>query len=527
MSRWSNCLTLLVALAGCSEQNISVLQQPKEQPMPEIEVTPTALDFGVVTSTEEAVQTFVVKNVGANTLVVEDMELAVGSGAYTILSETGFFLDIDGEQEIEVMFIPGAGAVAQGRIDVLSDDADEPVVPVDLAGSGAEPHLLISPSPLNFGDVLVDCGESGDITLMNVGPEPLVVDDISFKSPDGQMSLVSLPKLPFTLNQTEKVTLTVDYSPTKSGASNGALIVDSNDPDGIKTAVQTGKGISGSTITDDFEIQEDPPVDIIFAVDQSCSMDAVTVPLANAFADFINTIEDVTDGWRIGVVTNDDGCFNVAPFEETYPNYEDKFQDAVGMGGCANGYPTCNTESLFTLTASALAETWTGGCNGNFLRPNALLHIIMVSDEEEQTSQDPKDIANFLAQYQTYVADPSYLKVSAIADVYDACGDGGGNAAGANRYKDMADDSGGISLDVCNEGWSTQTEDLALASLTHINDFGLSQDPDEDTLEVYVDGQKWLSGWVYDPAKNSVRFTDVMDPGQEIEVTYELPQSCP
>ena len=43
------------------------------------------------------------------------------------------------------------------------------------------------------------------------------------------------------------------------------------------------------------------------------------------------------------------------------------------------------TEALLTVAANALSKTTTTGCNAGFLRTEALLHVILVSDEPEQS----------------------------------------------------------------------------------------------------------------------------------------------
>jgi hypothetical protein len=254
-------------------------------------------------------------------------------------------------------------------------------------------------------------------------------------------------------------------------------------------------------------------------------MDSVNVPLGNAFSSFITEINNVTNDWRIGVATDNDGCFNSGVIDANTANYSSVFQSAVATGGCSSGYPSCDTESLFKITNKALVATSTGSCNQNFLRTGAFLHIIMVSDEKEQSGVG---WSSWLSQYVNYVSTSALLKVSTIADIAplkkDQCGDPYGPGDGAGGYVDMAGFTGGEILDVCTSDWSNKTQDLALATVAGINEVTLTGMADEPSIEVYVDGVQWTSDWHYDSTTQSIVFDVAMDGGEDVEVVY-IPQA--
>ena len=53
------------------------------------------------------------------------------------------------------------------------------------------------------------------------------------------------------------------------------------------------------------------PSDIIFAVDQSCSMDDDAANLASNFSSFIGQLSNYSNDWQIMVVNDDNGCTNL------------------------------------------------------------------------------------------------------------------------------------------------------------------------------------------------------------------------
>ncbi len=536
-------LVILLSTVACSENDIRSIKNEEPIPTPEIEVTPLSIDFGELPSTANELRTVAITNLSTVALHVSDVQLSGHQSFTMMIHDTEFVLGENETLEFEIYFTPEQGGDLTGDITIFSDDTDEPEVVVELQGVLATPELVISPDPYDFGDIDIPCSDVVEVTLSNIGLEPLEVFSVDFTTSDGQMWMTDENTWPLTLGAMEEATVTVAVEGFMSGNSVGTISVDSTDPRGIVESSQTANiayiqsGVEQFIIPDpvidvfngplkstetftaptrvdeQFILPDNPPVDILFAVDQSCSMDSNNVPLGNAFSSFITEINNVTNDWRIGVATNDDGCFNGGVIDSQVPGYNSVFQSAVASGGCASGSPYCDTEALFRVAETALSKTGNGYCNQNFLRTGAFLHIIFVSDEEEQSGTG---WSSWLSQYTNYVASNSLLKVSTIADIYTQCGDG----TGADGYEEMASFTGGEVLDVCTSNWSTKTQDLALATIAGINELPLSAAADISSIEVYVDGVQWTTDWHYDSTTQSVVFDVAMDGGEDVEIIY-------
>jgi hypothetical protein len=349
-----------------------------------------------------------------------------------------------------------------------------------------------------------------------VGSDTLIISDLDYADPDAQLSLVSSLSLPVTLEPGQETGVVVAWDPTFEVTAHGQLDVTSNDPRVVVSATQEAESIFATVTTDEFTVPVDPPVDIIFAVDQSCSMDAHATQLTTAFTGLIQQMSQVTNGWRVGVATQDTGCFNYGFFTSSTPNLTTTFGQAVTVG---DELSVTNTEKLFSIALAALQKTTSGQCNTGFLRANALLHVIFVSDEYEQGTMTP---ASFVSSATAYKSSPGLFKTSGIL-CNPTCSNMDGTYA---RYIDAVNLTGGIHLDVMSTYWSSYAQQLAAASLISINTYELSQNAAGDSIRVWVDGTEWTTGWHYDPATNEVVFDAAPPQGSNIEVEYGVLVPC-
>ena len=323
------------------------------------------------------------------------------------------------------------------------------------------------------------------------------------------MSLVSTLELPLRMEPGEHRDVRVEYTPAGDLSATGTLSVTSNDPRGVRTADQLAEA-SGELVSETFVVEANPAVDILFAVDKSCSMSSETRALGQAFDQFIQEIDLVTDDWQIGVVWQDHGCFERGVITQQTPDYVNVFKDAVSGGFFGD---TDLTEQLLELTDVALQNTGPGGCNAGFVRGNALLHVVAVSDEPEQSGQ-PWD--HWVGRWQTQMSDPNLVMVSAVVDAPPA-GDCGEQGTG---YIEAAQGTGGILLDVCTSNWGSYAQQLGQASASGLLTYLRSSTPDPDSVTVSVDGVAYERGWHYDPVRNAVVVDVELPEGTEVVVDY-------
>lgn len=156
--------------------------------------------------------------------------------------------------------------------------------------------------------------------------------------------------------------------------------------------------------------------------------------------------------------------------------------------------------------------------NGGFLREEARLAIVFLSDEEDFS---PRPLGEYEAFFKGLKhGDPEMLKISAIAAPKDLSTCPTASSTGG-RYIALADSTGGVTENICTKDWSRSLQSLALHAFGLERVFKLTYTPrDPAELSVSVDGTPLTRGWSYDAGANSVIFESAPAAGAQVEVTY-------
>jgi hypothetical protein len=285
-------------------------------------------------------------------------------------------------------------------------------------------------------------------------------------------------------------------------------------------ATQTGEGKYAAEYEDVWDHPANSPSDIIFAIDKSCSMDDNQNALANNFSTFITELSNYSTDWQVMVINDSNGCNQTGILTSSTPGYVATFQQAINSSTKSQ-----YTEKLLTPAAWAVDKTDSGECNQGFLRSNAMLHIILVSDEPEQSSGT---WSNYVNQIIAKKGDAANVRISAIAgDVPGGCWSGSQSAEAGSGYYEAVNYTEGVFLSICsNWASSSNLELLAEASVIQ-NTYVLDNQAIEETIVVEINGSESSNGWYYDEASNSVIFeTNAPEEGDSVTITYAAPATC-
>ena len=271
------------------------------------------LDFGEVYAGETREKEVTITNIGDDTLQIQDL----------VLSNTASF-EIVNDGEYDVLLAPNSSTVVlvsyspvqdehiEGTLIVASNDRESPEIPVRLLAEGLAPAVDIQPPSFDFGNFELGCVNQVEITIANVGRAPLVVDEIFYDdlAGTGELTLANNNGETFTLDPNEATTVVVHYVPTDVEPDSGILHVVTNTPaepvDGA-TAQQFGIAHLGENNIDQYMQEGNNSTDILFTVDNSCSMGQEQTALAVNFAAFLQIIQALDIDYHLGVTSTDVG----------------------------------------------------------------------------------------------------------------------------------------------------------------------------------------------------------------------------
>jgi hypothetical protein len=516
-------VTLLV-LAGCSDNGFNSLGD-NSLGNPGIKVYPEFVDFGAVSLDDEPMlRTFTIESVGDMDLEIDSVALDDNSSAFRMITDVGGLrLPPGSKKEVEVEFFPLIANDNVGTTIVASQDPLSPTLPVKLIGTGNVPELRIDPDPLDVGSTFVGCPEDNHVTLTNVGLDTLVVENIEQEGVS--FTLAHGLSLPLELEPGASKDVSFTFDPSDDVEYSAEIGVTSNEPLGFRTASQVGAGKFSGNFDDQWEIPEDQPTDVLFIVDQSGSMDDNAAALGEQFDYYINNLSLFTGDWQIMVANTADGCNTTGILTPSTADYVAKFQAEINTGDGQQYID--DPEMLLTAADNSIqrALPGMGDCNDGFMRSGSILHIILVSDEPEQS---PNGWDWYVDRIITAKGDESKTRISSVAGNMDGtCTEAGASSQPGVGYYEATQATGGVYLDICSD-WATNMEALALAS-AQLDTFALSNDPVVNTIVVNVNGQTLTDGWLYDAESNSVVFTDpklVPTSGDFVDIQYGGAAPC-
>ncbi len=308
--------------------------------------------------------------------------------------------------------------------------------------------------------------------------------------------------------------------------------------------------------TEHFEVFTQAPamaVDILFVVDNSPSMEQEQQKVMQGFAAFIFEVMESNSDFHIGVITTDletnEGGILLDPgiggqrFIDPSSNdgdYAAPFMQLInGVGISGSGW-----EKGLQATKKALLPHPAGFAdteNEGFVRPDAALAVIVVSDEDDcsdegalphQEQIECYDMEGLLVPVLDYLELLKGLKdghdqevtFSAIVGPpsVDSCED----TRAGHRYLTLATKLLGLKGDICAPDFDDIMRELGL-TVTGIHTwFALEATPDLDTMEVMVDdvpvdedpGEG--DGWSYRADDNAIYFWGDAIPPRESTVTF-------
>lgn len=259
---------------------------------------------------------------------------------------------------------------------------------------------------------------------------------------------------------------------------------------------------------DTYAQQAASKIDVLWVIDNSGSMAPRQDNLARNFQAFINEFTKNAIDFRIAVTTTDifkeGGAFvgNPKVLAPNTPNLINSFAANVKVGINGSPYEVGMDAARMAIdkqhaSNAALVDTCKRNCPSSnpscvancdlnttfpFLRADAYLYLIFVSDEDDKSSEDVRYFYRYFETAKGVGNDATVTTAAIMGDVpSNACG-----ATPGVKYKALSDLTGGEVGSICDGDFSATLKKLASNAVGLKRKFALQVKPNLQTLQVFL-----------------------------------------
>lgn len=297
--------------------------------------------------------------------------------------------------------------------------------------------------------------------------------------------------------------------------------------DGGSTVGGTNGGTTGGTgYINETEVfnqsaTQTKKLDILWVIDNSGSMSDEQDALGTNFDAFIRDFITKNVDFKMAITTTDAvgankgamvaGSDTKLTSEQAALNPNTFMNDfrnmvRVGTNGSGNEKGLEGSEGFMQRYANS------------FLRNDAYLAVVILSDEEDQSAQAPSFYTDYLKSFKS---EAGLVKVYSIVDVGLTNTGSNGVTTGYQRYAEASNLTAGIVADIRDDFYQVLTA-MGDSLINLLDSFALAHDPIGGSLQVFVNGVL-SSDYTFDAASRSIKFNQNNLPpvGAEIRVTYQ------
>lgn len=524
----------------------------RELPPCRAALEPRALDFGPVPLQASVSLGLGLRNAGSSACYLAGMQLAAGTdSAFEAEPVEPQLLEPGQQAMLYVRFTPPRAGSYQGLVEAWVNATGSGHLLASVRGEGVEGCFSARPATLNFGTVRLSCPPGQrELRVANRCTGPATLSGIRLDGTDEFLVSHGL-FFPQVLPPGAELSIPITYRPREHGEDSAALRFELAAGGGLTVGLRA-RGSNRDEVTDTFIQRSQAVVDVLFVVDNSGSMLDEQQNLGGNFAAFLTHANAARADYQIAVATTgiEPSTGGTTPCPGGASGGE-----AGRLFPVDNSRPriikpsTPGADALFSLNTQvgvchwneqgleaawrALSEPLVGNAddprtplpmdgNAGFLRPEARLALIFLSDEEDSSPQPVAFYEQFFRALKG--GDPSKLTISAIVGP-ERLGTCPRATSSGTRYLQLARATGGIEESICTPNWAESLERLSESAFGLDRVFPLSEQPlDTSRIRVHVDGRPLSSGWTYQPLPNAVVFSReaVPPPGSVIEVTYPV-----
>jgi len=309
---------------------------------------------------------------------------------------------------------------------------------------------------------------------------------------------------------------------TTGSSTTGGSTTGGSTTGGSTTGGSTTGGVNYQDVSESFSqsVAQTKKLDIMWVIDDSGSMADEQAALGSNFDSFITqfinrdvdfkmgiTTTDTSSASRKGkLVTGSDTKLTSAAAAANPNKFMLDFKNLVNVGTSGSG----NEKGL--MATEGFMEKY----GQSFIRPDAYLAVVILSDEEDQS---PKSVAAYTDYLKSFKANAGLVKIYSIVNANDV--NTGGNTIGHARYELASSQTAGIMSDIM-DNFDDVLLEMGDSIVNLLDSFALAAAPVNGTLKVYVNGVESVN-YTFDAASRSIKFTQGNLPpvGAQVTVNYK------
>lgn len=497
-----------------------------------VAVTPSNVQFGLVQPSRSVQLNVTVQSAGGQPCNLQNFSLSGDPELQIETAPTSMSLMPGESDSLTLSYTPTANGNHVSTLNFTSNDPAQAVVSVPVTGSSFPTDIVVSPPEVDFGVIPTNCQSTMRyVSIYNTGAQQETINSIFLANGASPELVLNPAGTPLTLPPGAQSTVSLRYRPTNIGADYGVLFIHHSAATVPVAVPLTGTSDPNAVATDTFS-QQPSPADVLFVVDNSYSMMEEQTNLGQNLGAFLSFAQGQGVNYQIGITTTDTRPSPTGQAGELQgftkiitpatPNKEQVFQSNVNVG--ING---AIDEMGLEAAYLALSPSNLAGPNAGFLRPGAILAIVIVSDEEDQSVDPNSGGYRPLSFYQNFFSslkpNGSVIVSSIVGTTNPDCNSPDGIAYYGPRYITMAQNSGGVVASICSPSWGQNLANIGVRSFGLKKTFELTSQPVPATIAVTLDGNPTGAGaWTYDAVTNTINFAVEPPAYTQIEITYSV-----
>ena len=271
----------------------------------------------------------------------------------------------------------------------------------------------------------------------------------------------------------------------------------------------TGFGIPNQQSSFSGEIFYNNKVDILFVVDDSKSMLQYQQRLSNQMQGLVSTLNTLGMDYRVAVTTS-----TMAKNSPSYPQARQfigspVYLTAANINLLADrivvGESGSDLERSLDAMAYVTSTNYLASIKSDFIRSDALLSIIFISDEKDMSSEfgnpDKQDFVNYLNSRKPAFSTGGMAWLANYIGILSNqnCDILGGTVSIGTQFLNLVEASGGIKSSICNPDLSLAVSNIKARIIDQITAYRFLTEPNKSTISVVVGGrtifEDAVNGW--------------------------------